>query len=172
MCGAGRPTHFQGVATVVTKLFNTAMPDLAVFGQKDAQQLAIIKQLTSDLDYGIEIIGVPIVRESDGLAMSSRNAYLSPEERKQAPALYRGLSAAKQRFEEGASDASTLLEAARAVVEAQPLAELEYLDLRDAVSLEEVSEVSAPALLALAATFGHTRLIDNIVLSAPGPSAA
>lgn len=164
MCGAGRPNHFEGVATVVTKLFNAAQPDVAVFGQKDAQQLAIIRQLVSDLDFGIKIVGAPIVREADGLAMSSRNAYLRPDARKQATCLFRGLSSAKQRFDEGATDASTLIGAARAVVEAQPLATLEYLDLRDAKTLEPVDKVGAPALLALAVAFGQTRLIDNLVL--------
>lgn len=164
MCGAGRPGHFDGVATVVTKLFHAAEPDLAVFGQKDAQQLAIIRQLVKDLDFGIEIVAHPIVREEDGLAMSSRNAYLSEDERKQAAGLFRGLSAARQRFEEGASDATTLLGAARAVIGSQPLAKIKYLNLRDADSLVEVEEVESPALLAVAAAFGRTRLIDNIVL--------
>jgi pantoate--beta-alanine ligase len=164
MCGAGRPGHFEGVATVVTKLFNAALPDVAVFGQKDAQQLAIIRQLVSDLDFGIEIVGHPIVREDDGLAMSSRNAYLSEDERKQAACLYRGLNAASQRFDEGATDSTTLLGAARAVIGAQPLAKIEYLDLRDAATLESVDTVAGPSLLALAAAFGRTRLIDNVVL--------
>jgi pantoate--beta-alanine ligase len=164
LCGAGRPGHFEGVATVVTKLFHAALPDLAVFGQKDAQQLAIIRQMVLDLDFGIEIVGAPIVREEDGLAMSSRNAYLSEEERKQALSLYQGLCAARQRYDEGAKDASTLVGAARSVIGASPLAKIEYLELRDASTLQEVAEVEAPALLAVAAAFGQTRLIDNIVL--------
>ncbi len=166
MCGAGRPGHFEGVATVVTKLFHTALPDVAVFGQKDAQQLAIIKQLVSDLDFGIEIVGHPIVREMDGLAMSSRNAYLNRDERKQAACLNRGLSAATQRYKEGATDATTLLGAARAVIGAQPLAKVEYLDLRDVDTLQPVDEVKGPSLLALAVVFGRTRLIDNVLLNA------
>ncbi len=164
MCGAGRPGHFEGVATVVSKLFHLALPHVAVFGQKDAQQLAIIRQLVIDLDFGIEIVGAPIVREEDGLAMSSRNAFLSKDQRTQAASLYRGLSAAKQRWDEGASDASTLIGAARAVVGAQPLAKIEYLELRDAATLKEVEGTTSPALLALAVAFGQTRLIDNIVL--------
>jgi pantoate--beta-alanine ligase len=164
MCGAGRPGHFAGVATVVTKLFHATLPDVAIFGQKDAQQLAIIKQLVSDLDFGIEIIAHAIVREDDGLAMSSRNAYLSKDARKQAACLFRGLNAATQRYEEGATDATTLLGAARAVIGAQPLATIEYLDLRDAATLEPIDEVRGPSLLALAAVFGQTRLIDNVVL--------
>ncbi len=164
MCGAGRPGHFEGVATVVTKLFHLVQPELALFGQKDAQQLIIIKQLVKDLDFGIEIVGAPIVREEDGLAMSSRNAYLSADQRKQAASLSRGLKAAKQRFDEGASDVSTLVGAARAVIGAQPLAKIEYVDLRDASTLQEVKEVKAPALLALAVAFGQTRLIDNTLL--------
>lgn len=164
LCGAGRPEHFEGVATVVTKLFHLALPDVAVFGQKDAQQLAIIRQLVSDLDFSIEIIGAPIVREEDGLALSSRNVYLSDEERKQALSLHRGLCAAQQRFDEGACDSSTLVGAARAVIGASPLAKIEYLELRDAATLEEITEIKAPALLAVAAAFGQTRLIDNLVL--------
>ena len=164
MCGAGRPGHFAGVATVVAKLFQLTLPDLAIFGQKDAQQLAIIRQMTMDLNFEIEIASAPIVREEDGLAMSSRNAYLSGEERIQAVSLYRGLMAAKQQFDKGATGASILVEAARAVIGAQPLAKIEYLDLRDAATLKEVSAVKASALLALAVSFAQTRLIDNIVL--------
>lgn len=164
LCGASRPGHFDGVATVVCKLFHLTLPDVAVFGRKDAQQLAIIRQLVLDLDFGIEIVGAPIVRETDGLALSSRNAYLTPEERKQALCLYRGLSAAEQRLAEGATDSATLLSAARAVIGASPLAKIDYLELCDAVTLAPVTEVSAPALLATAVHFGSTRLIDNVEL--------
>ena len=165
MCGAGRPGHFEGVATIVTKLFNLSLPHVAVFGQKDAQQLAILRQLVVDLDFDIELLTGPIVRAESGLALSSRNVYLSEEEHSQALSLYRGLSAAKQRFEEGALDKSTLIGAARAVIGASPLAQIEYLDLRDTNTLEDLDTVTRPALLAVAAHFGHTRLIDNIVLS-------
>jgi len=164
LCGANRPGHFDGVATVVTKLFNAALPHVAIFGQKDYQQLAILKQLTLDLDLGIEIFGAPIVREADGLALSSRNVNLSEGERTQAPRLCQGLLAARQRFGEGARDSVTLLSAARAIIGSAPLAEIEYLELRDATTLEVVDTITAPALLAVAARFGTTRLIDNLVL--------
>lgn len=164
MCGASRPGHFDGVATVVTKLFLINEPDLAIFGQKDFQQLAIIRRLVADLNLSIEIIAGPIVREGDGLAMSSRNVYLSPEERKQALCLHRGLQAAQQRFAEGATDAATLVSAARAVVGAAPLAKVDYLDLRDAESLAPSLKVTGPTLLAVAARLGRTRLIDNVLL--------
>ncbi len=164
MCGAKRPGHFDGVATVVSKLFNAALPHLAVFGEKDFQQLAILRQLNADLDFGIEILGGAIVREADGLALSSRNVYLSAEERKQAPRLQQGLQAAAQRFAEGVTDASVLLSAARAIVGSAPLAQIEYLELRSAKTLEDVREVTEPSLIAVAARFGNTRLIDNLVL--------
>ena len=164
LCGANRPGHFDGVATVVTKLFNATLPHLAVFGEKDYQQLALLRQLSADLDFGIEILGGPIVREDDGLALSSRNVYLSESERKQAPRLRQGLLAAQQRFAEGARDASTLLSAARAIIDAAPLARIEYLELRDAGTLDEVANVTVPSLMAVAVRFGSARLLDNIVL--------
>lgn len=164
LCGASRPGHFSGVATVVTKLLNVTLPDLAVFGEKDFQQLAIIRRLVQDLDLEVEIIGEPIIREEDGMAMSSRNAYLKPNERKQALGLSRGLGAAKLRFEQGAHDAVTLLGAAHAVIAASPLARIDYLALCDVDTLEAVDEVRRPAVLATAAHFGRTRLIDNIIL--------
>ena len=164
LCGASRPGHFAGVATVVTKLFQLTCPHVAVFGQKDFQQLAIIRRLVRDLDLGVEIVGMPIVREKDGLALSSRNAYLSAEERAQATALHRGLRAAEQHHRGGERAAAGLLAAARAEIAAAPLARIDYLELRDAETLAAIDQVERPAVLAVAAFFGTTRLIDNVVL--------
>ena len=165
MCGASRPGHFAGVASVVCKLFHITQPHVAVFGQKDYQQLAIIRRMVRDLDFGIEIVGVPIVREPDGLALSSRNAYLSPEERRQALALSRGLGDAEALFRSGERRAAPLCAAARRAIESQSLARIDYLELRAADSLQTLDSVDGPALLALAVFVGKTRLIDNIVLS-------
>jgi pantoate--beta-alanine ligase len=148
----------------VAKLFHLTLPHLAVFGQKDFQQLVVIRRMVRDLDFGIEILGMPIVRESDGLAMSSRNAYLTPEERAQATCLSRALSAARSVFEAGQREAGALIAAARAVIEASPLAGIDYIELCDADDLREIIWVDRPAVLALAAYFGRTRLIDNTVL--------
>jgi pantoate--beta-alanine ligase len=164
LCGASRPGHFDGVVTVVSKLFHVTLPHVAVFGEKDYQQLAIIRRLVRDLDFGIEIASEPIVREPDGLAMSSRNAYLSPEAREQARALSQGLLAARTRFDEGLRDAAALVAAADAVVRAAPLARIDYLEIRDAEDLKPIEAVERPALLATAVFFGKTRLIDNTVL--------
>jgi len=165
LCGASRPGHFRGVATVVTKLFNTTLPHVAVFGQKDYQQLALIRRLCADLDFGVEIVAAPIVREPDGLALSSRNVYLSERERAQAVCLSQGMRAAQERFDSGARHAETLLACARAPVEAASLARIDYIELRDAETLEPVDSVEAPAVLATAVFFGKTRLIDNTVLT-------
>lgn len=165
LCGASRPGHFRGVATVVTKLFHVTRPHVAIFGQKDFQQLAIIRQMTRDLDFGIEIVGMPIVREPDGLAMSSRNAYLGADERAQAVCLSRGLAAAEALLGRGERDAAALLAAARAPIHAAPLGRIDYVELRDADTLEEVRVVERPAVLAMAVFFGRTRLIDNVVLT-------
>ena len=164
LCGARRPGHFAGVATVVTKLFHVTQPHLAVFGEKDYQQLAIIRRLVRDLDFAIEIVSVPIVREPDGLAMSSRNAYLDPEQRRAALSLSRGLAAAEARFRAGERDAAALVAAARAPIEAEPLARIDYAELRDADELAPVTRCERPVVLALAAFVGTTRLIDNRVL--------
>jgi pantoate--beta-alanine ligase len=165
LCGASRPGHFAGVATIVAKLFHLTRPQLAVFGEKDYQQLAIIRRMVRDLDLDIEILGVPIVREGDGLALSSRNAYLSQEQRGQALALSQGLAAAAARFAAGERSVPALVEAARAVIAAQPLIRLDYLELRDADDLTEITLVARPAVLAVAAFLGTTRLIDNRVLA-------
>ena len=164
LCGASRPGHFAGVATVVTKLFNLTRPDVAFFGEKDFQQLAIIRRVVRDLDLGVEIVGVPIVREPDGLAMSSRNVYLSAEQRAAALALSRGLAAAEAAFAAGERDAAALVRAARAPLEAEPLVRIDYVELRDAAELTDLTRVERPAVLALAAFLDKTRLIDNRVL--------
>jgi pantoate--beta-alanine ligase len=163
MCGAGRPGHFRGVATVVLKLFAAVKPHVALFGQKDFQQLQIIRRMTRDLDLGIEIVGMPIVREPDGLAMSSRNAYLSPEDRRRALVLSRALCAARDAYAGGARGAG-LLGIARSVLAGEPEVAVEYLDLREVESLRPVEQVTGPTVLAVAAKVGTTRLIDNVVL--------
>lgn len=165
MCGASRPGHFAGVATVVAKLFHATLPHVAVFGEKDFQQLAILRRMTRDLDFGIEIVGVPIVREPDGVALSSRNAYLKPDERVAARALSAGLAAAEAAFTAGERRADALLAAARAPLEAEPLARIDYVELRDATELTTLTTLDKPAVLAIAAFVGTTRLIDNRVLS-------
>ncbi len=165
LCGASRPGHFRGVATVVTKLFHATRPHVAVFGEKDYQQLVIVRRLSRDLDLGVRIVGMPIVRADDGLALSSRNAYLSPDERRDATALYRGLEAARNRHADGEREADDLVACARAAVDAAPRAELEYAEIRDAETLELVRRVDRPAVLAVAARVGSARLIDNTVLS-------
>lgn len=167
MCGAFRPGHFRGVATVVCKLLNIVQPDAAYFGMKDYQQLRIIERTVEDLRSATKIVRVPTVREADGLAMSSRNAYLSPEERRAAPTLYRGLNAARQRLAQGERSAATLIEAVREVVAEEPRLSLEYVELRDGESLEAIERVERPAVLALAARLGRSRLIDNIILQVP-----
>ncbi len=165
LCGASRPGHFRGVATVVTKLLCACEPDLAVFGQKDAQQAAVIRRLVRDLDLPVEIVVAPIVREADGLAMSSRNVYLSPAERAQAPALKAALDEASALFARGERRAKRLAEAARARLEMTPLARIDYVELVDAENLAPVEIVDQPSLLALAVFFGATRLIDNAHLT-------
>jgi pantoate--beta-alanine ligase len=164
LCGASRPGHFAGVATVVTKLFHATLPHLAVFGEKDYQQLAILRRMTRDLDFGIEIASVPIVREPDGVAMSSRNAYLTPEQRVAARVLSKGLAAAEALFATGERSAAKLLAAARAPIEAEPLARIDYLELRHADELVELERVDSRAVMAMAVFVGTTRLIDNRVL--------
>ena len=166
LCGEKRPGHFTGVATVVTKLFNLTRPHVAFFGEKDFQQLAVIRRMTRDLDLGIEIVGMPIVREPDGLAMSSRNVYLSAEERADALSLSRGLAAAEAAFRAGERSAAALLAAARAPIEAASRARIDYVELRDADELTPVDTVTRPAVLAIAVFVGATRLIDNRVLRA------
>lgn len=166
LCGRSRPGHFEGVTTVVTKLFNAVKPHVAVFGEKDFQQLAVIRRMATDLDTGIEVVGAPIVRESDGVAMSSRNAYLNGDERRAARCLSRALTAGGVAFAAGARQAAAVLASVRAVLEAEPLARIDYAELVDAERLEPIESIDRPALLALAVFVGRTRLIDNTVLAA------
>jgi pantoate--beta-alanine ligase len=165
LCGASRPGHFAGVATIVSKLFHLTQPHLAVFGEKDYQQLAIIRRMVRDLDFDIEIVSVPIVREPDGLALSSRNAYLSPDQRRAALALGRGLAAAEARFGAGERAAAALLDAAREPLDAEAAVRIDYLELRDAEELTPLDRVERRAVMAVAAFVGTTRLIDNRVLA-------
>ena len=164
MCGASRPGHFNGVAVVVTKLFGIVQPDLALFGTKDFQQLAVIRQMTADLNLAVEVVGMPIVRELDGLAMSSRNSYLSPAERQQALCLYRAVQRVRQLFNSGETSVERLLAEARGEIEAGAEAEIDYLELRDGRTLQPVVQADAGTLFALAVRIGSTRLIDNTVL--------
>jgi pantoate--beta-alanine ligase len=162
--GARRPGHFRGVTTVVSKLFNAVRPSKAYFGQKDAQQAAVIRRMTRDLNFPIEVVVCPTVREPDGLAMSSRNVYLSPEQRKGATVLFRALQAAKAMYAEGAREADALRWCMLDVLQAEPLAEVQYVSCADYESLEELQQVKGKALLSMAVFFGKTRLIDNVVL--------
>ncbi len=163
--GAERPGHFAGVATVVAKLLNIVRPTHAYFGQKDAQQLAVLRRMVRDLDMPVEIVAGPTVREPDGLAMSSRNVYLSPDERRAAPALYRALTAARERFLSGARDGEGLRQVMREVVATEPLVRLEYAELVDPDTMEALDVARPGALLVIAARVGTTRLIDNLALS-------
>jgi pantoate--beta-alanine ligase len=161
LCGGSRPGHFVGVATVVCKLFNVVRPHVSLFGEKDFQQLAVIRRMVADLDMGIEVLGMPIVREPDGLAMSSRNAYLSPDERQRALALSRGLNAAAARAKAGERDAAALVTIARAALEGQ-VDRVDYVELRDAATLAPVTRLEREGVLLVAAFVGKTRLIDNL----------
>ncbi len=164
LCGKYRPGHFDGVATVCAVFFGIVQPDIAVFGKKDAQQLAVIKRMVLDQRFAIKIIGADIYRERDGLAMSSRNRYLRPIERMQATALFRGLSRAAELACKGERDAGILCEVARQVIEKSPLAVIQYLEIVDQDTMKSVEKLDGPGLLAVSAYFGKTRLIDNIVL--------
>ena len=164
LCGASRPGHFNGVAVVVTKLFGIVQPDCALFGNKDFQQLAIIRQMTIDLNLPVEIIGMPIVRELDGLAMSSRNSYLSPEQRQQALCLSKAILKVRELFAGGETSVDRLLGEARMIITAVRGASIDYLELRDSTTLEPAVTAAADTLFALAVKIGSTRLIDNTVL--------
>jgi pantoate--beta-alanine ligase len=171
LCGAVRPGHFRGVATVVTKLFNIVQPDAAFFGQKDFQQCAVIRQMVRDLNLPIEIVTVPTVREPDGLALSSRNSYLSPADRERARCLSQGLLAAQATYNEGERDSQRLIGIARAHI--TEVDQLQYLELRDAKTLEAVTGVvEQPAAPCVAAYVGPTRLIDNVLLIPPPEALA
>jgi pantoate--beta-alanine ligase len=168
--GAMRPGHFRGVTTVVAKLFNGVGPNKAYFGQKDAQQAVVIRQMARDLNFPIDVVVCPIVRESDGLAMSSRNAYLNPPQRQAASVLYRALSAARTAFLEGERKAERLRRIVSKTVAAEPLAELQYISCAHPDTLEELELVNTSALLSLAAFVGQTRLIDNMILQTTASS--
>ncbi len=166
LCGRSRPTHFRGVTTVVAKLFNIVLPHVAVFGQKDAQQARVIERMVCDLNFPVEVVVAPIVREADGLAMSSRNRYLSPDERRAALLLHEGLVRAEELFAGGTRVASELVVAVTDALCSSPLVREDYVELMDYETLQPVETVSGKVLLAVAAFVGTTRLIDNAVLAA------
>jgi pantoate--beta-alanine ligase len=163
LCGDRRPGHFAGVATVVAKLFGIVRPHVALFGEKDFQQLAVIRRMVADLNLPVEIVGQPTLREADGLAMSSRNAYLSPAERTRAVAIFRGLAKARERFSAGEKQAGALVDAAQAEI-AATMDRVDYVEIRDAESLRPVERLDRPAVILAAAFVGATRLIDNLRL--------
>ena len=163
LCGKSRPIHFRGVCTVVAKLFHIAEPDRAYFGQKDAQQLAVIRHMVNDLSFGIEIVGCPIVREEDGLAKSSRNTYLSEEERKAALVLSRSLNRGRDILQSGEKSAESLIKVITEEIQAEPLARIDYVEVVDWNTLEPVKEIRKPILVAIAVYIGKTRLIDNFI---------
>ena len=168
LCGRSRPTHFQGVTTVVTMLFEIVMPHVAIFGEKDYQQLVTIKQMVRDLHMNVEVVGMPTVREADGLAMSSRNTNLLPEERKAALSLYRSLQKAKELLQKGERNADQILQEMKRILQAEPLVNIDYTQICDACTLEDVNRIEGDIVVALAAYLGRTRLIDNLVF--PDPS--
>lgn len=161
LCGKSRPIHFRGVCTVVGKLFNIVQPDKAYFGQKDAQQLAVIRHMVNDLNFNLEIVGCPIIREADGLAKSSRNTYLSPEERQAALILSKSLERGRELIEAGERDAETIKQAVTELIQTEPLARIDYVELVDWNTLEPVERIEGPVLNAIAVYIGKTRLIDN-----------
>ena len=165
LCGASRPGHFKGVATVVAKLFNIVTPDVAVFGEKDYQQLVVIRRLVRDLNFNVRVIGVPTVREADGVAMSSRNAYLSKDERLSARALYQGLQRAQQLTSEGITRTEAIVDRVKAFISSHPYTDIDYVTICNPETLEPVDQINGEALMALAVRVGATRLIDNAVLN-------
>lgn len=168
LCGRSRPGHFRGVCTVVCKLFNIVRPDFAFFGQKDAQQLAVIKRMAKDLNLPVEVVGCPIIREEDGLAKSSRNAYLNREEREAALGLSRGLALAQKAVEQGGRDSAALVELIAKELAASSLVRPDYVEIVDAHTLQPVDRLGSETLIALAAFVGKTRLIDNLFIRLPG----
>lgn len=163
LCGKTRPTHFRGVCTVVGKLFNIVKPDRAYFGQKDAQQLAVIRRMVRDLNFDLEIVGCPIIREEDGLAKSSRNTYLSPEERQAAVILHKGLTRGEELVNQGEKSAGVVKQAIREVIESEPLAKIDYVEIVDFDNMKEIETLERPFLAAVAVYIGKTRLIDNFI---------
>ena len=165
LCGKTRPTHFRGVCTVVGKLFNIVQPDRAYFGQKDAQQLAVIRRMVRDLNFDLEIIGCPIIREEDGLAKSSRNTYLSPEERQAAVVLHKGLAKGEEMIRAGETSAEKVKKAIRDIIEAEPLAKIDYVEIVDFDNIQEKEVLDGQVLAAVAVYIGKTRLIDNFIIT-------
>ena len=162
--GDSRPTHFRGVTTIVTKLFNIVRPAKAYFGQKDAQQALVIKKMAADLNMNLKVVVCPTVREPDGLAMSSRNVYLNPEQRKAAPVLYQSLQLAKELFTGGERYSAVILEKMTVLIQKEPLANIDYISISDTETLAELKTISKSALISMAVRFGNTRLIDNVIL--------
>jgi pantoate--beta-alanine ligase len=164
LCGKTRPTHFRGVCTVVGKLFNIVQPDRAYFGEKDAQQLAVIRRMVRDLNFNLEIVGCPIVREEDGLAKSSRNTYLSPEERKAAVILHKGLVKGEEMVRSGEKNVSAVVQAITEIIESEPLAKIDYVEVVDFDNIEPIDVIQGSVLTAVAVYIGKTRLIDNFIV--------
>ncbi len=164
LCGQSRPGHFRGVTTVCTKLFNIVTPDIAYFGQKDAQQAVVIKKMVTDLNMPLEIIVCPIIREKDGLALSSRNQYLDPQQRKDAAYIYKSLQKCEQLVKSGTIDANEILEQMRKVINTPGTVDIEYISIVDTQTLQEIEKISSESLVAVAAKIGNTRLIDNIII--------
>lgn len=165
LCGLSRPVHFRGVCTVVSKLFNIVQPDRAYFGEKDAQQLAIIKHMVQDLNIDVEVVGCPIVREEDGLAKSSRNTYLSEEERKAALVLSKTVDIAKQMIADGEKDADKIVAIMKENIKKEPLAKIDYIKAVNGLTMQQQKEIKSPMLIAMAVYIGKTRLIDNVILA-------
>lgn len=163
LCGLSRPVHFRGVCTVVNKLFNIVQPDRAYFGQKDAQQLAIIRHMVDDLNMDIEIVGCPIIREEDGLAKSSRNTYLSAEERQAALVLSKSIALGRQMVEDGETSTKAVIDAMTSLIEKEPLAKIDYVKAVDGLTMQQIDTVKKPMLVAIAVYIGKTRLIDNFI---------
>lgn len=164
LCGRSRPTHFRGVCTVVSKLFNIVTPDRAYFGQKDAQQLAVIRRMVRDLNMDVEVIGCPIIREEDGLAQSSRNTYLNPEERKAALILSQSIALGQKMVEEGETDAAKVQKAMAEKIATEPMARIDYVEIVDGLTMQPVETIQTPTLAAIAVYIGKTRLIDNFIV--------
>ena len=165
LCGKTRPTHFRGVCTVCSKLFHIVGPDRAYFGQKDAQQLAVIRRMVRDLNFDLEIVGCPIIREEDGLAKSSRNTYLSPQEREAATVLHKALMIGRKAIEDGENNTTIVKELIRQTIEAEPLSKIDYVEIVDFDSIEPIDEIRQNTLIAVAVYIGSTRLIDNEIIS-------
>ena len=167
MCGASRPGHFRGVATVITKLFNITLPHRAYFGQKDAQQALVVRKMVEDLNFPVEIRVMPVVREEDGLAMSSRNTYLSKVEREAALVIPKSLAAGKSLLEQGERCAARVAEEVTGVLKSEPLANIDYVVVKDADTLKDLKEIKGRVLVAVAVWIGKTRLIDNFIIEVP-----